>query len=70
MCTFDVCKIYILIKANPVYMYFLKKLFNRHFENTYKIIPQNRAEQKNENVGGVKLSKDSGKDCTEDIKHK
>lgn len=51
-------------------MYFLKKMFNRHFENTYKIIPQNRAEQKNENVGGVKLSKDSGKDCTEDIKHK
>lgn len=51
-------------------MYFLKKLFNRHFENTYKVSPQNRAEQKNEKESGVKLSKDAGKDCTEDLKHK
>jgi len=51
-------------------MYFLKKLFNRHFENSYKVMPENNTEQKNKKETEVEPSKDSGKDCTGDPKQK
>lgn len=55
---------------NVVYMYFLKKLFNRHFENSYKVTPENNTEQKNKKETEVEPSKYPGKDCTEDPKQK
>lgn len=51
-------------------MYFLKKLFNRHFENSYKVTPENNTEQKNKKGTEVEPSKDSGKDCTGNLKQK
>lgn len=51
-------------------MYFLKKLFNRHFENSYKVTPENNTEQKNKKEAEVEPSKDSEKDSTGDPKQK